>query len=103
VREQTVLEVQVVREPMHQNDRRFRPQVVPDVDPVLVPLHKSLFVGHYFLGIECRLTVLNQPVHLRDCVVSEKIEAWRVDYNTLLDIKTFVILQNNVRTGCKRA
>ena len=33
----------------------------------------------------------------------EKIDAWRVDYNTLLDIKTFVILQNNVRTGCKRA
>jgi hypothetical protein len=29
----------------------------------------------------------------------EKIDAWRVDYNTLLDSKASVILQNNVRNG----
>jgi len=35
---------------VHENDRRFRPRVVSDVDPVLVPLNKSLLVGHHSLG-----------------------------------------------------
>ena len=34
---------------MHENDRRFRPRVVSDVDPVFVPLNKSLLVDHYYL------------------------------------------------------
>jgi hypothetical protein len=49
VREQSVVEVHVVREPMHHNDRWFRPRMVADVDPVSVPLHKRLFVGHHSL------------------------------------------------------
>ena len=43
------MEVYVVREPVHENDRRFRPGVVSDVDPVLIPLNKSLLVGHHSL------------------------------------------------------
>jgi hypothetical protein len=30
--------------------------VVSDVDPVLVPLNKSLLVGHHSLGTECHIT-----------------------------------------------
>src|SRR5262249_18364897 len=56
VRSQTVVEVQVVRESVHQNDRWFRPRLVPDVDPVSVPLHKSLLVDHHSLGKDCRRT-----------------------------------------------
>jgi hypothetical protein len=52
VRSQTIVEVQVVREPMHQDDRRFRTRVFSDVDPVSVPLHESLLVGHHSLGKE---------------------------------------------------
>src|SRR5262249_19162885 len=50
VRNQTVVEAYVVREPVHQNDRRIRPRVVTDVDPVLVPPHESLLVSHRCLG-----------------------------------------------------
>src|SRR5262245_16891484 len=46
----------VVREAVHENDRRFRPRVISDVDPVLVPLNKSLLVGHHSLGTECHIT-----------------------------------------------
>jgi hypothetical protein len=53
-KEQTVVEVDVVWEPMHQNDRRFRAWVVSDVNPVLVPRHKSLLVAHHSLGRECQ-------------------------------------------------
>src|SRR6516225_2140587 len=41
---------------MHENDRRFHPRVVPDVDPVLVPPHNALVVGHYSLRTGCHLT-----------------------------------------------
>src|SRR5262249_4644953 len=51
-----VVEVYVVREAVHENDRRFRPRVISDVDPVLVPLNKSLLVGHHSLGTECHIT-----------------------------------------------
>src|SRR5262245_15792383 len=56
VRNQTVVEVDAVREPVHENDRRFRPRVVPDVDPVLVPPHKRLLVGQRSFGMEVHLT-----------------------------------------------
>src|SRR5262245_4484154 len=56
VGEQTIVEVQVVREPVHHNDRRFRPRVVSNVDPVMVPLHKSLLVDHRSLGKESHRT-----------------------------------------------
>src|SRR6516162_2214413 len=56
VRNQTVVEVQVVREAVHENDRRSRPGVVPDVDPVLVPPHNGVLVGHGSLPTECHLT-----------------------------------------------
>src|SRR5262249_4245638 len=46
VRNQAVVEVQVVGEPVHQHDRRFLARVVADVDAVSVPLHESLLVGH---------------------------------------------------------
>src|SRR6516164_11671923 len=49
VRNETVVEVEVVREPVHENDRRSRSRVVPDVDPVLVPAHNGLLIGHHFL------------------------------------------------------
>src|SRR5215475_12957487 len=57
VRRQTVVQVYVVREPMHENDRRFRAGVVSDVDPVLVPLNKSLLVGHQSLRKESHITI----------------------------------------------
>src|SRR5262245_28232992 len=56
VRYQTVVEVQVVREPVHEKDRRSRPRVVPDVDPVLVTPHNGLLVGHHSLRTKCHLT-----------------------------------------------
>src|SRR6516225_7836146 len=56
VRRQTVVEVYVVREPVHENDRRFRSRVVSDVDPVVVPLNQSLLVGHLYPGTECHIT-----------------------------------------------
>ena len=56
VRRQPVVEVYVVREPVHENDRRFRPRVVSDVDPMVIPLNKSLLVGHHYLGTECYAT-----------------------------------------------
>jgi hypothetical protein len=34
---------------VHENDGRFRPGVISDVDPVLVPLNKSFLVGHHSL------------------------------------------------------
>jgi hypothetical protein len=46
-RKQTVVEVYVVREAMHQNDRRFLSRVFSDVDPVLIPLYESLWVDHH--------------------------------------------------------
>jgi hypothetical protein len=49
IRRQTVVEVQVVREPMHQNDRRFLSRVFSDVDPMLVPLYENLLVDHHSL------------------------------------------------------
>src|SRR5262249_24693698 len=52
VREQTVVEVHVVREPMDQNDRRIRPRIVADVDPVSIPLHKRLLVDPHALRPE---------------------------------------------------
>jgi hypothetical protein len=39
------------------DDRRFRPGVVSNVDPVLVPLHKSLFVDHRSFWKESHRTV----------------------------------------------
>src|SRR4029453_11912772 len=39
----------VGRESVHENDRRFRPGVISDVDPVLVPLNKSFLVDHHSL------------------------------------------------------
>src|SRR5262249_6046144 len=51
-----VVEVEVVREPMHQDDRRALPRVVPDVDPMLVPLYESLLVVHHSLGKDCQRT-----------------------------------------------
>jgi hypothetical protein len=39
---------------VHENDRRFRPRVISDVDPVLVPLNKSFLVSHHSLGTERR-------------------------------------------------
>src|SRR5262245_32211887 len=53
VRNQTVVEVQVVREPMHQDYRRFCSWIISDVDPVLVTPHKTLLVGHNSLPWEC--------------------------------------------------
>src|SRR5262249_35568740 len=50
-------QVYVVREPMHENDRRFRAGVVSDVDPVLVSLNKSLLVGHQSLRKESHITI----------------------------------------------
>ena len=38
-----------------ENDRRSRPRVVPDVDPVLVTPHNGLLVGHHSLRTECHL------------------------------------------------
>jgi hypothetical protein len=49
VRYQTVVEAQVVRKPMHQNDRRFLSRLFSDVEPILVPLYESLFVDHHSL------------------------------------------------------
>jgi hypothetical protein len=49
MRSQTVVEVQVVREAMHQNDRRFLPRMLSDVDPMLIPRHESLLVDHQVL------------------------------------------------------
>src|SRR5215475_11194907 len=54
VRRQTVVQMYVVRESVHENDRRFRPRVISDVDPVLVPLNKRFLVGHHSLGTEHR-------------------------------------------------
>src|SRR5262245_2394071 len=47
---------------MHENDRRSRPWVVPDVDPVLVPPHNALLVGHHSLRrkILCNLRILRR-------------------------------------------
>src|SRR5512135_2415079 len=59
VRNQTIVEVYVVREPMHQNDRWFRARVVSDIDPVLVPLHKSLLVDHHSLRKGCHPTCIS--------------------------------------------
>src|SRR5262245_44388076 len=58
MRKQTVVKVVVVREAMHENDRRIFPQLLSDVDPVLVPLHKRLFVGHHSLGDGNRRTIM---------------------------------------------
>src|SRR6476661_4010147 len=63
VRRQPVVEVYVVREAVHENDRRLRSRVVSDVDPVLVALNKSLLVGHHALGTECHLTE-REPLYL---------------------------------------
>jgi hypothetical protein len=49
---QAVVEVHVVREPVHQNDRRFRPRMLADVDPVSISLHKRLLVDHHSLRTE---------------------------------------------------
>jgi hypothetical protein len=46
MRNQTVVEVQVVREPMHQDDRRFFSRVVSNVDAVRMPLDESVVVDH---------------------------------------------------------
>jgi hypothetical protein len=62
VREQAVVEVYVVREPVHQNDRRFRPRMVADVDLVSVPLHKSLLVDHHSLWKQCHLRTIRLPL-----------------------------------------
>jgi hypothetical protein len=44
---------------MHQNDRRFCSRVIPDVDPMVVPLYKSLLVDHHSLWKECRPTCIS--------------------------------------------
>ena len=46
IRNQTIVEVKVVREPVHQNDRRFLSRVFPDVDAMAIPLYESLAVDH---------------------------------------------------------
>ena len=54
VRRQTVVQVYIVRESVHENDRRFRPRVISDVDPVLAPPNESFLVGHHSLETERR-------------------------------------------------
>src|SRR5215471_21799981 len=46
---QTVVEVQVVRQAMHQDDRRFLSRIFSDEDPVFIPLYEGLLVSHHFL------------------------------------------------------
>jgi hypothetical protein len=46
MRNQTVVEVKVVREPMHQNDRRFLARVFPNIDPVLIPPNERFLADH---------------------------------------------------------
>ena len=54
----------VIREPVHENDRRFRPRAVSKIDPVLVPLNKSLLVGHHYLGRVTEQIALERRVRL---------------------------------------
>src|SRR5262245_53804251 len=68
----------VVRKPVHENDRRFRPGVISDVDPVLVPLNKSLLVGHHSLGLNApsgasRMSATNSqtPRYVRQRLLSD--------------------------------
>ena len=42
IRKQTVVEMQIVREPMHQNDRRFLARVFADLDSILIPPYETL-------------------------------------------------------------
>ena len=56
IRNQTVVEVYVVWEAMHQNDCWFLSRVFSDVDPVLIPLYESLLVDHHSLRKGWHLT-----------------------------------------------
>ena len=80
VGEQTIVEVQVVREPVHHNDRRFRPRVVSNVDPVLVPLHKSLLVDHRSLWKESHRTVGRAQVLSNTKLANDKLVNFHAPY-----------------------
>jgi hypothetical protein len=60
IRNQTVVEVEVVWEAMHQNDRRFLSRMISNVDPMLIPLYESLLVDHFSLRKEWRLNAWDQ-------------------------------------------
>jgi hypothetical protein len=44
IRRETVVEMEVVWEPMHQNDRRLLSRVFSDEDPVLILLYETHLV-----------------------------------------------------------
>src|SRR5215472_14633587 len=46
---QAVVKVQVVRQAMHQDDRRFLSRIFSNEDPMFIPLYESLLVSHHFL------------------------------------------------------
>ena len=80
VREQTIVEVQVVRESMHHNDRRFRPRVVSNVDSVLLPLHESLFVDHRSLWKESHRTVGRAQILSNTKLANDKLVNFHAPY-----------------------
>src|SRR5215204_3397551 len=49
MRHQPVVEVQIVREAVHQHDRRFLTRILPRVDPVASSRHRVFPVPHHLL------------------------------------------------------
>jgi hypothetical protein len=47
IRKQTVVEMQIVREPVHQDDRRLFAWVFADADSMLIPPYETLSVAHH--------------------------------------------------------
>ena len=86
--EQTIVEVQVVREPVIHNDRRFRARVVSNVDPVLVPLHKSLLVDHRSLWNESHRTVGRAQVLSNTKLANDKLVNFHAPYPRAPDHQT---------------
>jgi len=47
---------QIVRQAMHQDNRRFFSRIFSDEYPMFIPLYESLLVSHHFLRNGCHLS-----------------------------------------------
>src|SRR5262245_23113176 len=88
----------VVREPVHQNDGRIRTRVVLDVDPVLVPPHERFVVAHYSPLASCTrrtayLSVVDLPsIDLMPARGNTAIRTWRALPSVLRSNSTLILV-----------